>query len=391
MQKTLINIDYLIINLKGVFYNTRLKTIINHDSETENPFSFTQSEYGTKVFSYAQKIYYNNELFASCLSVPRSSILQPDLIQLQLENHIFYTYELDKIKRLIDLFCSLHNLEFTSINRLDIALDQQRDYNYLINAIINKNLLVSGRSKSVNLYYETHKGQNTLNGFTIGKRSSSRFLRVYNKTFNLKTTPKDYITDIHKKVFQNDIDVWRYEYQLNAKFFQDLFKQNTITNAKEKLTFGIFDLSSLLDLLKLADKNFFELKYNTGKTEINKEKSFLVHCFDTLKTYFKQLSSNIITKIKKTIQLTELINKRTAKSLYRNYINSNQSYLYLQTLFTHLLDYNIVDWFNSKLPFYKSELIFKQKIQTYSNDLFYEHKRLFHENYQKATTIYIKC
>lgn len=380
-MKTLINIDYLIINLSGSLDEHQIFDK-NNLNNLENPFSFELSDFGTSIFSVKHNVFYNNERLGVLTSVPRSSIMAKDFIQFQFENSIFYTSTLNELKTLIHSFCDVHKLIFSSINRLDLAIDKQQNYADLHKNILSGQNLISGRSKSVNSYFETFKGKSVLNGFTIGKRSGSRFLRVYNKTQFLINQPKQYIKDLFDKSFEHDsVDVWRFEFQLNAKFFADLKKLNKYLNISESLTFNVFDIDSIIDLLYLAEKNFFEITSNTNKNQTNKETKILIHCWQSIKKAFKTVTSNIIIKVKKPFEVTSVIHKRFAKSLFRAYYLNNQDYLYFNTLYFHLIEENLLDWFVTKLPFYLSEFHSKQKLILFNKLLFHEHQNEFIQSY----------
>lgn len=112
-------------------------------------------------------------------------------------------------------------------------------------------------------------------------------MRIYNKTLELSINPKQYISDYHKNQgLADDVPVWRMEYQLNARFFDNLYKCKDISQkgdikhelVSERITWAIFDIENLIALFQLAEKNHFELRYNTGKSQTNKETPYLLHC-----------------------------------------------------------------------------------------------------------------
>ncbi|MBE99090.1 hypothetical protein [Flavobacterium coralii] len=421
MEKQLITIDYLILNLNGKLqkniYDTNTSEEINAhaqylDASADNiffisNFCFELAERGTKNFSSRYTVFYNDIRLGILTANPhKGSVLKPDFAQLQIDNALFYTHR-NELKKIIQEFLTITDYEWTAINRLDIALDKQDNgyYSHLYNKIMNGEILLAGRKKAVtqyaemqllNAHHETHKGQIYLNGFTVGKRSASRFLRVYNKTLNLRSEPKEYINTWWQNDGlaspENECDVWRYEYQLNAKFFKDLFKHKDIVTPTslsnvEKLTWAIFDIENLIELLRLAEKNHFELRENTGKSQINKEEAITLHCWNTIKNTYTKVKSSI-QKIPRIISRSSVILKRLAKSLFREYYVNGQDISYIIGL-NQLLNTNtaynpetqterpLKDWFAEKMPYYLSEFHTKERIKdTFNKMLYHEHELL---------------
>ena len=241
MSPTLINIDYLIINLLGKPFG---------NFSDNSAFNLQPFDYGTKIFTNRSELYYNNEKIGVFTSVPRSHIIDSELAQLQFENHLFYTKSLTELKNIISQFCLETSYMFKSINRLDICIDRNDKDNYyrnLYDNVVNGTFLISGRPKNIQSYYETFKGKSILNGFSVGKRTSSKLLRCYNKTLSLQLTEKEYINQFYENNGLKNTNVWRFEYQLNSKFFQDLNEVSKHSNEViEKMTWGIFDYSALV-------------------------------------------------------------------------------------------------------------------------------------------------
>ena len=215
--------------------------------------------------------------------------------------------------------------------------------------------------KNVQAYYVTHNGVTDFNGFSIGKRNSSRFLRVYNKTKALEqpTNPKPYINEYFaKNGLIQEQPVWRFEYQLNASFFTYLRKLG------QNITFQLFEYDTLIQLIEMAEKNHFELVYNTGKKETNKEQSFQLNNWKLLRKSLKAVKEYAVTKIKLAFEITINIQKRLVKSLLRQY------YLYQETIYLYTLskivnEYNLKTWLNGKMDFYFSEFRNKERIKNH--------------------------
>ena len=198
-----LTIDYLILNLKGSLTEQKQGLEV-YKNEFVNPFTLIKHEYGNKTFSEVYDLIHENEKIGIIQAVPRSNIIANDLIQFQYENHLFYTHTLQTLSQIIYCFSDYFAVTFEGINRVDIAKDECKPTQYFNDLFLNittGNLKIKGREKNVQAYYLTHNGITDFNGFSIGKRNSSRFLRVYNKTkaLQIPTNPKPYINQYFEK------------------------------------------------------------------------------------------------------------------------------------------------------------------------------------------------
>lgn len=365
-NKFAFNIDYLITNLKGDF---TLNTV--HKIYDYGDFKITLEDFGTKVFEKRYSVTYKDYKLGVMFGTPRSIVIDSELLQFQFENVLFYTMTLKMMENIFRSFTNALKLTFVAVNRLDLALDRQNGgkYEKLMHNLLNGKILVSGRTKKVSPYFETEKGKMLLTGFSIGKRSSSRFLRVYNKSLEMESKPKEYIYTRWKEAGLNPADVWRFEYQINSVFFRDLKDKEN-----ENITWQIFNYSSLIALIQKAELNHFELKRNTEKTEVNKEQTVIIHKWDMIA---KALSVLKVTfqRIKKILEPSLLSQKRLIKSLLREYYQSKQTDLsHIIALNRCLEHYYLTHWFNRKLEHYLIE--FKSKVlqpYKFSDSLLTEH------------------
>lgn len=362
----LLTIDYLILNFKGSLALNK-KSLYSED--VSNPFTTVKHEYGNKTYRDVYDLFYNDERLAVINMTPTSPVIPADLVQIQFENHLFYTYSLRDLNELVFALVDYFDLRLDGINRLDIAYDKSNCYNEyveLYDDLIKKRKKIKGRRKAVNAYMETENGDVDFNGFIIGKRSSSRLLRVYNKTKALldPKTPKTYINEyFQKNNIANTIDnpVWRFEYQLNNKFFSDLRERN------EVITWQIFDADFLCELIQKAEKNHFEIVYNTGKSESNKEEAFIINDWQEIKANIGLIKTVILEKIKKVFEPSINTQKRLIKGLFRQYyIEPNLAFLYPLTKVIN--EYNLKDWFYEKYHFYLREFHDKERIKNFFNE-----------------------
>ncbi|PIF34658.1 hypothetical protein CLU81_5319 [Flavobacterium sp. 9] len=378
LKTTLINIDYLIINLEGQPYG---------EFPENSKFRMKPYEYGTKIFEIRADLYFENLKIGIYTAKPRSAIMSADFAQLQFENNLFYTLSNDALRGIINAFCDETNYFFKSINRLDICLDKSdvnNSYRNLYGNVVSGNYLISGRPKNLQSYFETYKGKSILNGFQIGKRTSDKIIRCYNKTLSLQLTEKPYINEYYQNNGLKNDNVWRFEYQLNSAFFRGLNEHSKADiNISQAMTWGVFDKANLYELLKIANKGFFEIRENTGKSQVNKEKLITLFDFDYLQSQISKFNP-IIKRLKKVVLSSTTIKKRLAKSLFREYYSNNQDISYIVALNLLLEDLDMTTenqllvWFQNKLHFYLHEFRTKEKIvNDFDFELFHEHQILF--------------
>ncbi|MGO4770409.1 hypothetical protein ACEN2I_02010 [Flavobacterium sp. W22_SRS_FK3] len=378
LKTTLINIDYLILNLEGQPFGE-----FPEDSE----FRLKPYDYGTKIFEIRADLYYQDLKIGIYTAKPRSAIISEQLAQLQIENNLFYTLSNNELKNVIEKFCDETLYSFKSVNRLDICLDKcdtHHSYRNLYSNMVSGNFLISGRPKNIQSYFETFKGKSILNGFQIGKRTSDKIIRCYNKTLSLQLTEKPYINEYYANNNLKNDNVWRFEFQLNSAFFRGLNEHSKANeNVSQSMTWGIFDKANLYELLKIANKGFFELRENTGKSQVNKENLIQLFDFDYLQSQISNFNP-IIKRLRKDTLSSTTIKKRLAKSLFREYYANNQCVSYIVALNLLLEDLDLLTekslltWFNNKLHFYLHEFRTKEKIvNQFDYSLFHEHQLLF--------------
>lgn len=385
MANELITIDYLIINLEGKLQKNQYQT---SDYENINNFTFQLAERGTKMFASLYQVFYNDIRFGTLVCNPhKGSVMAEDFAQIQFDNALFYTFTLPELKSMFTNFIDSTGYSFKSVNRCDIAIDRMGGDNYrqLASDILQGKILLAGRTKDFNTYNISQRGRVDTTGIQVGKRSASRMLRIYNKTLQMKSVPKEYIEKWHEKNgFTGEI--WRFEYQLNAIFFRELFNVQDITHKTyeqkkqviEKFTWGVFDIANIVELAELAERNHFELRQNTGKSQINKEKPIVLNAWDKIRSSVSAIVSTL-RKIPKIIERSTVIKKRLAKSLFREYYVNEQDITYCISLNKLLHDNSLVNWFHEKINYYLAEFREKEKIRnTFCEQLYFnEHSFLF--------------
>ncbi len=323
--------------------------------------------YGTQVFEKVAKVFIDDIVFFSMVWQPRNHNLGENLVQIKLENHLLYRMELKEVQKWLEWFTCEIGVKYSGVSRLDVCADFQNGGDFfrdMIKQIIIEDVLISGREKRVKIFNEvtgvygkTKRGKIKFNGFSIGKKSSMKFLRIYNKSLEMEEVKyKHHIAQHWKREGFTDLsDVWRFEYSLDSRFmreynvqFEDIFNDDFITM-----------------LLKTAYNNHFELKANTGKKEINKEKTVYKFDFSRVTRAVKVLEK-VVEDIKETVQKSVVSIKRQIKGLYRSYYSTNEQDFY-NAIGLHLNSYDLRDWFELKKEsylqeFYKETLIINRQI-----------------------------
>lgn len=340
--------DFLILNLTGEPF-----------TGFRDGLKIEMAEYGTKVYEHRAELTYMDEVFGSIVWKPRSSVLKSDLVQLQIQNHLFYTLPPEQLKVCVKNVLDILGLEFDGVNRMDLALDFSGNYHdvpTLLRSVFNGECLISGREKDFNVYTKTRKGQIQFTGMQIGKRSSSRFCRIYNKTLQMqKEALKPYIKSVWDKIGLTG-EVWRFEYQLSNKFLAEM----------DGLSLdNIFDKEYMYGLFQAARSNHFELKENTGKSEVNKEKDYVFIDFSLVKKAVGVITG-IVGKLKRTIKETFIGQQRMIKGLLRSYFSSNHDIRFLLPVRRILDDFDLWEWYASKFSQYLAEFRQKELIKTVS-------------------------
>lgn len=352
-NKNLCAFDWITINLKGKPY---------FDELPEN-VEIEVLDYGTKVFKEVVTIAIDKIKFGTLTFIPRNPKMDKDLVQFKLDNILLYTLKLEEIKRLMDELFNTLEIKVSGVSRVDVAFDFEdstEKFRAVIGAILSGDLLISGRSKKVSLFNEvvntygnTRKGLLEHNGIVIGMKSNARVLRIYNKSLEMNQVKyKHHIADYWKLGGFTDLEnVWRFEYALTSKFIKDW-----------GITYDmLFDEKMIIEIMKKAYNNHFELKLSTGKTEINKEPSFVLYDFSKIKTGIEELKKrlNLITE---TIQRSITSVKRQIKGLFRSHYSTGSNFFY-DALHVHLTNYDLNDWFNQKEEEYLIEFQ-KQSLTT---------------------------
>lgn len=202
-----------------------------------------QLPHGSKHFRYGYKVYQDGQHFATVFLSSRSpEIIDPSFIQVKIENNILY--ELSPVARCQYVFSRL-GWAVRNVTRVDIALDGA-DALSLVDRWLHGVVEKAGRA-SVNPHYT---GKRELTGADFGKKCSSKWMTVYNKSLELTKSNKNYIRDWWVSCgLSNTENVERVELKL----------RNEAVKKIEDFDWTLLDdFEYLASILRTHTKNFFE-------------------------------------------------------------------------------------------------------------------------------------
>ncbi len=343
LDKKLLGIDYLVINCRTEF---DFASIWKNDDSFSQVGSLTlQSMHATRQFSKNFKVFVDDRHVASILTTPWSPAIENESVMLEILNEQLYVNKGDQLYDLISTIMVTLDLQYHNISRLDIYIDFQRfnettKYEDLIKNILDGTIHNVGR---VAPFKPVFRG-NLIEGFSFGTRSSYKYLRCYNKSFELAKRYKPYVVDLWKKTgFRRDTQVYRMEVELKSKFFNQI----------EDPLFSLIDIfrnHGLVNLLRLAIDGWFEWVYNDGTKRNDRKKHFKLidlsqfgelghyaydYCFKRLKSVPKKINA-IRNAIRHNI---------------REYVNNHQSEYFLRASLLLASKYDMV-WMLQKRIYY---------------------------------------
>jgi len=271
-------------------------------------------EGGTRHYKYRHQLYYDGILIAQINSKPHeNSLLDKTLCNIKIHNEALYNYGSDLLH---DMFASLEALRIkvNNFTRVDLFIDSPENQVFKIppselSQSLGKTIKFFGRGLPVSEY---RNNDSQVMGWQAGKRTGSRMYRSYNKTLEIETSGKQYISKIHDQLFQ-DQQVWRFEVQLNSTFFID----------RPNIEFLDLFNSNCIDIIRSACSRHFEFVTNTGKIRTDRECFVQFIDFDFIKPVWGKVAEYVKRKLKPLV-LRVRTNLITARNLFRYYIFSSQ-------------------------------------------------------------------
>ena len=285
----------------------------------QKEFEVIKLDYGTKQYKEIYEIKYKNKEFCFVCFSPRVEFIKKNA-NVKINNEYLYNNEL---KNILLKFHELFEVININVSRLDLAIDVQYldveinnkinklNTNEFIKNIVNENIYILGYQN-----FNINKTKMFYTSFSAGTRRSTCFLRVYNKTVELEKSKKEYIQEIHKREFNEEVT--RIELQVN---FLERFNFNENRKLSELSIFEILDNIKHIAQVVFT-KKFVICENNKNDSNKNryKSKSFIL---DELCIKLNNYIHKKITKTKTFKILKNLIIQTIDLFTNINYIDKN--------------------------------------------------------------------
>lgn len=324
----IVGCDYLVMSYKG-----DLSFMYNNDEYSYKSWRFVKSETGTKHFEKKYTVYYNKKLFGELLCKPRSRAIPVETIQLKIDNQLFYMASGLRMK----LKCFKDDLEltFNNISRADLYIDfkvfsEGMHFEDFLELYTHGHVQNKGKSSQFNLYMKKINGLMRPNGFGFGSRKSDKYVRCYNKQDEIKESGKWYIQQFWKSngMVLDENPVYRFEIELKSKFFNKVIGENELGIVENK-EFNLLDTQSILEIIKLSTKNYFEFFWeDTTKVRNDDKEPICLFDFSKLSEGLKKAYRYVKEKIVHkgfTVRQKMLV----VRNLFKEYVMSCQDPVYL--------------------------------------------------------------
>lgn len=306
-------------------------------------WDFVLLPHNGRSFKNLVEVYYKNEKFA-ILSYGGYGAISNFSGQLQIENSFLYGDQ-QTLRQNIFWLSKEIGFEIETVSRLDIAIDFPEDSplfpraSSVVSDLYAGRLLLAGREKDFNVYSHVKNGALCVTGLSLGKRSSSRFLRFYNKSNELETKPKDYIQKFHT-MLNPSCPVWRLEVQLNGSFWNQIKE-----SGKELALWG----ERYLNIVQIALDGFFSFHLNQGKSETNKNDTIDLINWPKVHDLKPNQWETITKKARNVVNDPIKKAQRAIKANFREYVKDQTEILPLMTLGLYAHKYALYNWLDLKI------------------------------------------
>ena len=136
-------------------------------------------------------------------------------------------------------------------------------FDQFIELFNNNEIDSKGRVQRFTLHRRKKEGKFINEGFHFGSRMSDRLIRCYDKKEEMKDKPKKYIEMFWKKNGLKSDNVYRWEIQLNSKYFKKLRELDKESKEKEGFL-DVFKEGSIIESIKTACVNYWDF-YNESE------------------------------------------------------------------------------------------------------------------------------
>ncbi|MFW6026191.1 MAG: hypothetical protein ACOCRX_07600 [Candidatus Woesearchaeota archaeon] len=299
---------YGIDTLEMVFYGDidssiidRLEHLKNRESnDGENTViklgsqNFYVLPHGAKRYKYIIK----NNLLNIKLTERIKNDTYPN-VYVRLSSEFLWLHSEEKAyKKLKNILNTFMEIDIEKISRVDIALDLEKVHNVFCSTKLKEYIVSKAKTRTA-----SWEADGDAWSWYIGSKKSNHFIRIYNKTKEIKKRKKDFIKAIWNNNGYEGGNVWRIELQCRAKTLRE---------------YSINDFKDLKDILPDLWRGFFQDWFTLRKKDDSN---------NSRRTIFTLYKKYILSTFKCFGQLTGIIRDRSKKGKLDNLINSAVGYM----------------------------------------------------------------
>lgn len=336
-MKDTINIDWLCFNA----YCTDFNRLFNTLKSTDN-YIYEAQEVGTMVYNKRYYVIKDREKIATLLFEPISSLLNKNLIQIQIANKFLYAFGLKKLcNEIINDLC----VTFHSFSRIDICIDTDTyidlEPQEFIKKFASNEIIKLGKTKGY-LPFKSNKGLQ-FSGITFKNKDSITSFKIYNKSLEMREThEKKYIRESWiENGYNGEKDVYRIEVSLK-NFSQQMLSINDIFVFTDLNTFLNYTTIPLIFFYYI--NRSFKFAYNENKKNVSENKKVRLITIENASCKLIKLNGRLDTSRNTRIMINELF-LTIAKAKQKEVEEVEHC---LSSLIFLLKKYDLEDWFEQK-------------------------------------------
>lgn len=374
-KKMLICLDWLTVNVQDRFSTLQFpeNQLIVIDNYV---FEFVPNKKTTN-FNKFINLYRDGVPVSQIAYESNSPVVLKNRAHIKFDNTLFYNQELQQV---YDFLQSINLINTPSISKVDIAVDgaevhqfiskfyfNEINQNHIFRVRDNDNIIINNptRSQLQNHCFDSfYVGQ--LGSKTTGKARSSKFIRYYNKTQEIRDRgfTKQYILNWQNvNGLPNDKDIYRFEISLNADFFS-------------KIQFSVDDLfnhDKLTTLFFKSLENMFEFRY---RTDSNVSRCELIEIF---KLDFKPLPVLAQKKEPEKLRTIKISIKRAFEDItVGKFMKDTEIQLIsIQYIRKLIYSYNLYEWFTDRHRYWLQRIQQLEIIKGYSVEWQFKNSQYF--------------
>lgn len=297
MKSEILSIDWFevsfLMNMDKILSDIQQHDVFTSLCSTWNIVVGKNGATGTKHYRYLLDIFYNGQLWGTALAQSRKQGIEENSFILKVKNEILYT---KSFASSVLEFQEHFHAEYSHITRIDLAVDTHNVLSKFQTVVRAQNELIGASKFSANF---NRKGE--VEGGYIGSRSSGKFIRIYDKLDELKSSPTkaQYIKRYWKaNNFDCSQDVQRFEITLKAKETRKFVQLSLADWMKQE---------NIVSVLKQSLERFAEYRERTelkNKTRIQRH-----HFIDITKMSTTELvkldkvrTSNFVWQVQQAIK-----------------------------------------------------------------------------------------